>query len=90
MKKPLYSPWRFEITNFGSSFCLLPQVILYTQAPENQKSSMDANQIFLARSLICRDKRQFTPNNFNETFYEDLAVLTKLFRANYVSFPILV
>ena len=47
MKKPLYSPWEFEFTKFYDGFCLLPQVILYTQVPVNQKSSVDAGRIFL-------------------------------------------
>ena len=34
------------MTNFSIGFCLLPQVILYTQVPENQKISVDANRIF--------------------------------------------
>lgn len=40
------------MTNFAIGFCLLPQVILYTQVPENQKFSVDANQGFLKVVLI--------------------------------------
>jgi hypothetical protein len=87
MRTPLYSPWRFEIANFSSSFCLLPQVILYTQAPENQKVLWMPLRFSLQCLEIGRVKRQFAPNNFNEAFGEGLAVLTNLFRVNCASFP---
>ncbi len=72
MKKPLYSPWEFEFTKSYDGFCLLPQVILYTQVPVNQKSSVDAGEIFLCVLKLSRQVTGYTEKN--EAFYEDRAV----------------
>jgi len=60
MKKPLCSPWEFEFTKFSDGFCLLPQVILYTQVPVNQKSSVDAGEIFLCVLKLSRHVTGYT------------------------------
>jgi hypothetical protein len=72
MNKPLYSPCKIKIAGFCITFCLLPQVILYTQAPENQRSFVYADQIFF--KIICFVEKQMTfgTKNLEETVTAEL------------------
>jgi len=84
MKKPLsYSPWEFKFTDFYNGFCLLPQVILYTQVPVNQKSSSDASRIFLR--VINSSRQVVVYKGNNEAFYSDRPVWRKLLHALPIS-----